>query len=253
MANVEIERKFLIKDTGWFEGAVSKCYIEQGYLSTSNDVTVRVRSCVMCDKNTGYITIKGKTVGISRPEYEYEIPYEHANELLQLIPKTRIVKKIRHEVANGADIWEVDSFLDSNKGLVIAEIELPSENATFSIPSWLGDEVSHDYRYTNKALSEKPFTTWPENKQIDRDAIETEVFDKLVSVLRSERFLYTKASSITMSTDLKAVLDSLDITEVSMEMEDAFDIEMDQDEINSFVTVADVVCKVVDILIEKTH
>ena len=149
----EIERKFLVKDSWQPQSAGIK--IAQGYLSTVPERTVRVR----IKGNRGYLTIKGKNQGISRAEFEYEIPVQDAEELLQLAEQPILVKN-RYLEQQGEFTWEVDVFAGENQGLVVAEIELPAEDAEFSRPAWLGQEVSGDVRYYNANLIKCPFSLW---------------------------------------------------------------------------------------------
>ncbi len=152
---IEIERKFLLTGEDWKENIKSKTEIKQGYLNTDKTRTVRVR----IRANKGYLTIKGKSNTISRPEYEYEIPYSDALELLKLCDKP-IIAKHRYEVEYKNHLWEIDVFEDENKGLIFAEIELNSENETFEKPSWIGKEVSKDSRYHNSSLVKRPYSDW---------------------------------------------------------------------------------------------
>ena len=150
----EIERKFLVNNPPfqeWGEGT----QLKQGYLARGAEATARVRVA----GSKGYLTIKGKTIGISRLEYEYEIPLTEAEALLSICEGGIIVKK-RWKVPVGGHIWEVDIFEGENSGLVLAEIELEHEEESFNRPSWLGDEVSDDSRYFNGALSQYPFSKW---------------------------------------------------------------------------------------------
>lgn len=149
----EIERKFLVKDNWQPQSPGIK--IAQGYLSTVPERTVRVR--IKGDK--GYLTIKGKNIGISRAEFEYEIPLQDAEALLQLAEQPILVKT-RYLEQHGDFIWEVDVFAGENQGLVVAEIELPTEDAEFPHPVWLGQEVSGDVRYYNANLIKIPFSLW---------------------------------------------------------------------------------------------
>lgn len=154
---IEIERKFLVTSDVYKAEAKSKKRIVQGFLSTHPERTVRIR--IAADK--GFITIKGKgnKTGISRFEWEKEISVEEAEALLQLADKGSI-DKIRYEVQLGKHIFEVDEFFGANEGLVVAEIELSSEQEHFEKPSWLGKEVSGITKYYNSQLSQHPFTTW---------------------------------------------------------------------------------------------
>lgn len=154
--HIEIERKFLVK--GDFMPYVSKSFeIKQGYMLASPEKTVRVR--VKGDK--GYLTIKGKTNenGFSRFEWEKEILVADAELLLELCDENTI-SKIRYEVLFEGKIFEIDRFYGANEGLLLAELELESEDEPFATPDWLGQEVTHDYRYYNSYLSKNPFTRW---------------------------------------------------------------------------------------------
>jgi adenylate cyclase len=152
----EIERKFLVK--GEYKHLSSKSYrIAQGYLSTASNRTVRIR--IKGDK--GYITIKGKRSesGLSRYEWEKEIPVNEAQELLALCKPT-IIDKTRYEVIFEEQTFEVDEFYGENEGLTVAELELESEDTTFLKPHWLGEEVTQQKCYNNSFLSRYPFSEW---------------------------------------------------------------------------------------------
>ncbi len=151
----EIERKFLITGDAWRELAKGTAY-RQGYLSTVKERTVRVRT--IDDK--GFLTIKGITVGATRAEYEYEIPAADANEMLDDLCEQPIIEKNRYKVPLGGFIWEIDEFGGVNDGLIVAEIELESEDQAFDKPDWVGEEVTGDPRYFNSNLIANPFTTW---------------------------------------------------------------------------------------------
>src|SRR3974377_1756239 len=151
----EIERKFLVRGDSWRAGAHGKRY-RQGYLSTVKERTVRVR--VAGDQ--GYVTIKGITIGDTRPEYEYEIPLADANEMIDKLCERPFIEKTRYRIPQGEVVFEVDEFGGVNHGLIVAEVELKSEDQKFDKPGWLGDEVSNDPRYFNANLVAKPFTTW---------------------------------------------------------------------------------------------
>ena len=144
----EIERKFLVNEKldSALQGVEGKA-IKQGYISDKDGITVRVRT-----KGTkGFLTIKGKSEGISRTEFEYEIPYPEAEALLRDFCK-RVLSKIRYEIRSGKHTWEVDVFKDKLEGLIVAEIELSDENEAFDLPEWVGEEVSDDPRYYNSNL-----------------------------------------------------------------------------------------------------
>lgn len=149
---VEIERKFRVSGDGWREGA--RCTsIRQGYLARTSDSTVRVR----IEDEDASLTIKTKSLGITSPEFEYEIPLAHADFLLGHCEGS-IIEKTRHRVEHGNHTWEVDVFTGDNAGLIVAEIELTSEDEAFERPSWLGEEVTYDYRFKNSRLSLEPYS-----------------------------------------------------------------------------------------------
>ncbi|RKR05312.1 adenylate cyclase [Flavobacterium sp. 90] len=154
---LEIERKFLVKSDDFKEQAFTQNRIAQGYLSSVPERTVRVR----IKGERGFITIKGigQQGGMSRFEWENEIPLGEALELLKLCEKGKI-EKTRFEVKSGKHTIEIDEFYGENEGLVMAEIELESETESFEKPDWLGEEVTNDPRYYNAYLSKNPFKYW---------------------------------------------------------------------------------------------
>ncbi|SHL68563.1 CYTH domain-containing protein [Flavobacterium saccharophilum] len=154
---IEIERKFLVKSSDFKEQAFAQNQIAQGYLSSLPERTVRVR----IKGKKGFLTIKGIVHhgGMSRFEWENEIPLDEAQELLKLCEKGKI-EKTRFEIKAGKHVFEVDEFYGENEGLIMAEIELESETESFEKPDWLGEEVTNDERYYNAYLSKKPFKTW---------------------------------------------------------------------------------------------
>ena len=150
----EIERKFLVKDDKWLKFQKGTAY-KQGYLSIEKDHTVRIR----ISSQNAYITIKGKTTGAARSEFEYEIPLEDGKELINMC-RQPVIEKIRYKIEFKGFTWEIDKFLGKNKGLVLAEIELESEDQVFEKPDWADKEVTGDARYYNASLSVKPYSTW---------------------------------------------------------------------------------------------
>lgn len=152
---IEIERKFLVKHDGWRNLVTGVAY-RQGYLSTEVESTVRVR--IAGDR--AFLTIKGKTTGSSRPEYEYPIPLEDAAEMLNHLCHRPLIEKTRYRIALGDLVWEVDEFHGENQGLIMAEVELVSEDQAIAIPDWIGVEVSGDARYYNSYLSRNPYQSW---------------------------------------------------------------------------------------------
>jgi adenylate cyclase len=154
---IEIERKFLVNSTDFISQAFAQNRIAQGYISKNPERTVRVR--IKGEK--GFLTIKGKgnESGLSRFEWEKEIPVEEAQQLMHLCEKGTI-DKTRYEIQSGKHVIEVDIFYGENEGLIMAEIELSSETEKFLKPEWLGEEVTNDQRYYNGYLSEHPFKSW---------------------------------------------------------------------------------------------
>ncbi len=155
---IEIERKFLVIGEGWRSGVPHR--ITQGYLSEESGPTVRVRTCGA----KAFLTIKGETIGISRPEFEYEIPLEDARALLAMC-QTPLVEKTRWIVPAGTLKWEVDEFSGLNRGLNIAELELTAEDQVFEKPDWIGREVTSEKRYYNSKLARHPFCDWSDGEK----------------------------------------------------------------------------------------
>ena len=149
----EIERKFLVKEGIWRQ-AKGTGY-RQGYLNSAKERIVRVRTI----EDKGYLTIKGITVGASRMEFEYEIPRQDADALLDICEKP-LIEKNRYKVEHDAFVWEVDEFFGENQGLTVAELELESEDQYFPKPDWVGEEVTGDPRYFNSNLIKSPYTKW---------------------------------------------------------------------------------------------
>lgn len=152
---VEIERKFLVAGEGW-RAQGEPVLLRQGYLSSHAERTVRVR----IEGGRAVLTIKSKNVGAARGEWEYEIPVAEAAELLDGLCERPLIEKYRRRIPCGGFVWEVDEFLGENAGLVVAEIELPAEDAAFDKPEWVGEEVTHDLRYLNSRLIKQPYSTW---------------------------------------------------------------------------------------------
>ena len=152
---LEIERKFLVVGEAWREQVTEATELKQGYLNRDPERTVRVR--VAGDQ--GFLTIKGRTEGLSRVEFEYEIPLAEAEALLALCERP-IIEKVRHLIPHQGHTWELDVFAGENAGLRVAEIELQQEDEAFVRPEWLGEEVSADRRYYNAALIAHPYSEW---------------------------------------------------------------------------------------------
>lgn len=151
----ETERKFLIKNTRFKENISQKHEMKQGYLSTEPNHVVRIRTL----DGKGFITIKGENSGITRSEFEYEIPQQDVLEMMETMCTT-LIEKFRYIVYYGGMKWEIDEFFNDNEGLMLAEIELDDEKQDFERPSWLGEEVSNNEKYYNAYLINYPYKTW---------------------------------------------------------------------------------------------
>ena len=155
----EIERKFLVNSGDWRAQVRSSHRVCQGYILAGAGKTVRVR----VNDGRGFLTVKGLSdaAGLSRDEWEYEIPREHALQMIERLCPGGVIDKTRHLVpASGGLTWEIDEFHGENAGLIVAEIELPSADASFERPAWLGRDVSAEVRYRNSVLVERPYSMW---------------------------------------------------------------------------------------------
>ncbi|MEN8212793.1 MAG: CYTH domain-containing protein [Pseudomonadota bacterium] len=152
----EIELKFLVRDDSWRDSVSEEIHMRQGFLCDGFERSVRVRS----ENDKAFLNIKRSDDGIHRLEYEYQIPLREAQQLLEQVALQPLVEKVRYLVPAGDHEWEIDVFSGENQGLVIAEIELPSIDTDFDRPSWLGEEVSDDFRYYNVSLREMPYSKW---------------------------------------------------------------------------------------------
>ena len=150
----EIERKFLVSSQGWRNGDATE--YRQGYLGLDKERTVRVRAA----GDTAFLTIKGITRGATRQEFEYEIPLADANQMLDTLCHRPLIEKRRYRVRHSGLDWEIDEFFGDNAGLVVAEVELESEDQAFDRPDWLGQEVTSDPRYYNASLVQHPYSAW---------------------------------------------------------------------------------------------
>ncbi len=151
----EIERKFLVKDNSWKDLPLESVEILQGYICSDKQRAVRVRTA----GEKAWICVKSAVTDLRRAEFEYQIPLADARELLDICPLPAL-EKIRHKVFHAGKLWEIDEFLGLNSGLIVAEIELQSEEEEFERPAWAGEEVTHDPRYLSVCLYEKPYSTW---------------------------------------------------------------------------------------------
>ncbi len=152
---IEIERKFLLKNDVWRDLAEG-VYYRQGYLNSASERTVRVRTI----NEKGFLTIKGVANGATRLEFEYEIPKDECNIMLDDLAEKPVIEKNRYKVDYKGFVWEIDEFFGENRGLIVAELELESEDQKFEIPEWIGEEVTGDPRYFNSNLINHPYTKW---------------------------------------------------------------------------------------------
>ena len=157
---IEIERKFLVVNDHWRAQAAPGIRYRQGYFSGSKTSSVRVR----IEGEVARLNIKSATLGVTRREYEYPLPINDAHEMLKHLCDGPLIDKWRYHVQHDGHLWEIDVFEGDNTGLVVAEIELGSEDETFARPEWLGAEVSHDARYYNVCLAQHPFKDWQGKK-----------------------------------------------------------------------------------------
>jgi len=152
---IEIERKFLVISNTW-KALATRSYLKQGYISSEPGRIARVR----IEGESATLTIKGLSVGITCGEWNYPIPLDDAQALLDTVCQQPLIEKYRYRLPMDGLTWEIDEFLGANAGLVVAEIELPSEHYVFTYPDWLGADVSHDRRYANANLLKHPFNEW---------------------------------------------------------------------------------------------
>ncbi|MHC5596715.1 MAG: CYTH domain-containing protein [Nostoc sp.] len=151
----EIERKYLVIGDSW-RGLAEGSVYRQGYIATQDKATVRIR--IVGEKS--YLTIKGPSIKYSRLEFEYPIPVEDAQEMLETLCERPFIEKVRYKIEWRGLIWEIDEFDGVNKGLILAEVELSDENQQIELPTWIGEEVSDDSRYFNSNLVKHPFSQW---------------------------------------------------------------------------------------------
>ena len=152
---IEIERKFLVKNDQWRKLGKGKLY-RQGYLSTDNERTVRVRTV----RKNGFLTIKGITKNTRRDEFEYEIPFIDAKWMLDELCKPPVIEKTRYKIKDKDLVWEVDEFWGENEGLIIAEVELKDIQQIITFPNWIGKEVTENPIYYNANLVKNPYSKW---------------------------------------------------------------------------------------------
>ena len=152
----EIERKFLVNSSEWKKFVKCQKELCQGYLATNDACSVRIR----LNGDNAKLNIKSSTLGMSRLEYDYAIPMPDGHELLKLLCGKPLIEKVRNYVEYGGHTWEIDEFKGDNHGLVVAEIELNSEDESFEKPQWLGREVTDDARYYTVSLQQVPYNSW---------------------------------------------------------------------------------------------
>jgi adenylate cyclase len=158
---VEIERKFRVLNDAW-RAAVSSCtLLRQGYLANTARASIRVRLA----GDQGWLSVKAMTRGLARAEYETTIAAADATAMLDTLCEGPLIEKWRHIVVHEGMVWEIDEFLADNAGLVIAELELESEQQRFARPAWLGPEVTEEERYYNFRLAQHPYRHWPESQR----------------------------------------------------------------------------------------
>ena len=153
---IEIERKFLLANSDWRNEVIRSSRIRQGYLGKMDKASVRIR--VQGDRAN--INVKSATLDIRRLEYEYEIPLDEAIEMLDQLCAKPQIDKTRFIVEHGSHVWEIDEFYGDNEGLLVAEVELGSEDEAYEKPAWLGEEVTQDPRYYNVNLIKQPYKQW---------------------------------------------------------------------------------------------
>ncbi len=152
----EIERKFLVIGDAWRAAADAGVRMRQGYLSGGKQSSVRVR----VQGDVAFLNIKSATLGVWRREYDYPIPLADGEEMLDYLCAGPLIAKTRYEIEHAGHVWEVDVFEGDNHGLIVAELELDSEDEVFERPAWVGEEVSHDPRYYNVSLVKHPYKDW---------------------------------------------------------------------------------------------
>jgi adenylate cyclase len=161
---IEIERKFRVIDQRWRPAVSSSTLLRQGYLANTARASIRVRLA----GHEAWLSVKAMTRGVARAEYEAAIAVADAEAMLNDLCEGPLIEKWRHIVLHDGDRWEIDEFLGENAGLVIAELELDSETQPFARPDWLGAEVTHEERYYNFRLAQRPYRQWPDELQAAR-------------------------------------------------------------------------------------
>lgn len=161
----EIERKFLLENEQWKALAHKKTFYAQGYLNDIADKTCKSSVRVRLEGDKAKMNIKSLEIGLSRDEYEYEIPFSDAKKMLESLAVGPVIEKDRYLVTLGSHTWEIDEFHGENTGLVVAEVEMQSEDEVVEIPAWAGREVTEEVRYYNISLSKKPYNSWNDDEK----------------------------------------------------------------------------------------
>ncbi len=161
----EIERKFLLKGDLWKQKAFQKTHFAQGYLNDITEQSAKSSVRVRLEGDKANMNIKSLEIGLSRDEYEYEIPYAEGERMLDTLSVGPVIEKDRYLVRHGDHVWEIDEFHGENLGLVVAEVEMQSENERIQMPEWAGKEVTEVPRYYNVSLSKYPYTKWKEHEK----------------------------------------------------------------------------------------
>jgi adenylate cyclase len=156
----EIERKFLLQDDQWRNEIQDQTHFVQGYLNQIEESSSKSSIRLRIEGEQANINIKSLEIGLSRDEYEYPIPVEDAEKMLEKLAVGPVIEKMRYRVEYAGLVWEIDEFFGDNAGLVIAEVELESETQSISLPAWIGKEVTDDVKYYNISLSKHPYKDW---------------------------------------------------------------------------------------------
>ncbi len=153
---LEIEHKFLLANDDWRSLVEHSVYYKQGYLGGNANSSLRVR----ISDQQAWLNLKSAVIGAQRLEFEYEIPLDDAQTMLDALCSKPLIEKYRHFVPYGGRLWEIDEFQGDNSGLIVAEIELSAVGEEFAKPAWLGQEVTLDLRYYNNNLTQHPYKDW---------------------------------------------------------------------------------------------
>ncbi|WP_373017016.1 CYTH domain-containing protein [Thiomicrorhabdus sp.] len=162
----EIERKFLLKNSEWKKHAFKQTHFAQGYLNDISDASAKSSVRVRLEGDHANMNIKSLEIGLSRDEYEFTIPVEDAKKMLATLTVGPVIEKIRYLVKYGNHTWEIDEFLGDNAGLVVAEVEMETEEDSVALPEWAGQEVTEVARFYNISLSKYPFKDWSEDEKL---------------------------------------------------------------------------------------